>query len=389
MEDDKTSEQKQELRHIRFSSSQIKVITSSLTILAASVVVAFGFGLIWLIFQFCSYFSSVLIPIAVAAVLTLLLKPYYGWLHIKRGLKPALAVAVIMSSFFLPLLIVIGLSGFVIFSQMAELIEKVPVWYQKIAASGGEVFPQIQSLWNEYEIGTRLTEFTQAHTAEIVNRLQNLIGSMFEAGLNASSWLGELLGWLMVPIYLIFFLTLPPFKTQDLESGLPFLKSGTRKDVVYLFTEFFAILVTFFRGQLVVALAQGLLYAVGFWAVGLEFGFAIGFALGLLNIIPYLGNIVGLAVALPTAYFQPDGGWMVLGLTVVVFAVVQVIEGMILTPKIMGNKTGLHPVAIIVAILFWGTAMGGIMGMILAIPLTAFLVVLWRLMREKYIRELF
>ncbi len=72
----------------------------------------------------------------------------------------------------------------------------------------------------------------------------------------------------------------------------------------------------------------------------------------------------------------------------VVFAVVQSIEGYFLTPKIMGDRTGLHPVAIIIAIFFWGTALSGISGMILAIPLTAFLVVFWRLAREKYVHEL-
>ena len=69
-------------------------------------------------------------------------------------------------------------------------------------------------------------------------------------------------------------------------------------------------------------------------------------------------------------------------------AAVQVIEGYVLTPRIMGDRTGLHPMVIIFAVLFWGTALGGILGMILAIPLTAFLVVFWRLAKEKYIAEL-
>ena len=72
----------------------------------------------------------------------------------------------------------------------------------------------------------------------------------------------------------------------------------------------------------------------------------------------------------------------------VVFLIVQMVEGYYLTPKIMGGRTGLHPMMIIFAIFFWGTALGGIMGMILAIPLTAFLVVFWRLAKEKYITEL-
>ena len=73
---------------------------------------------------------------------------------------------------------------------------------------------------------------------------------------------------------------------------------------------------------------------------------------------------------------------------IVVLLIVQVIEGYILTPKIMGDRTGLHPMAIMVAVFFWGTALGGILGMILAIPLTAFLTVFWRLAKEKYILEL-
>ena len=97
---------------------------------------------------------------------------------------------------------------------------------------------------------------------------------------------------------------------------------------------------------------------------------------------------VGLGVALPLALLQPDGGWVRVGLVLVVFAIVQTIEAYFLTPKIMGDRTGLHPMAIIVAIFFWGTALSGILGMILAIPLTAFLVVFWRLAKEKYVREL-
>jgi predicted PurR-regulated permease PerM len=136
-----------------------------------------------------------------------------------------------------------------------------------------------------------------------------------------------------------------------------------------------------------VALLQGLLFAIGFSAVGLRYGFVLGLVLGFLNIIPYLGSIVGLSVALPLALFQNDGGWVLVAWVLGVFAVVQMIEGYLLTPKIMGDRTGLHPVAIIVAIFFWGSALGGILGMILAIPLTAFLVVAWRLAKDKYIEE--
>jgi predicted PurR-regulated permease PerM len=88
------------------------------------------------------------------------------------------------------------------------------------------------------------------------------------------------------------------------------------------------------------------------------------------------------------AFFQEGGGILKVVWVLVVFSVVQAIEGYLLTPRIMGDRTGLHPVAIIVAVFFWGTALSGILGMVLAIPLTAFLVVFWRLAKERYIPEI-
>jgi predicted PurR-regulated permease PerM len=208
------------------------------------------------------------------------------------------------------------------------------------------------------------------------------------AGAGIASWVGKLLGWVVLPVYFAFFLLTDVGRPHHLEKLLPFFKQETRDDAVYLAEQFVDIIVAFFRGQLIVAFLQGMLFAIGFSIVGLKYGFVIGLVLGFLNIIPYLGNLVGLATALPLALFQEDGGWLRVALVLVVFAIVQMIEGYLLTPKIMGDRTGLHPMVIIVAIFFWGTALSGIMGMILAIPLTAFLVVFWRLLRDKYVREI-
>ena len=160
-----------------------------------------------------------------------------------------------------------------------------------------------------------------------------------------------------------------------------------RDDVVFLVREFIAIVVSFFRGQFLIALIMGALLALGFSVVGLRFGLFIGLTLGVLNIVPYLGTIIGLSIALPLAFLQPDGGWQLVALVLLVFVIVQNIAGWYLTPKIMSDRTGLHPVAIIVAIFFWGTAFNGIIGMVLAIPLTAFFVTAWRLAKKKYLHK--
>jgi predicted PurR-regulated permease PerM len=192
----------------------------------------------------------------------------------------------------------------------------------------------------------------------------------------------------MVPVYFAFFLLAAPPQRSSLEAAMPFLKAETRANVAFLVTEFVNILVAFFRGQLIIAFLQGLLYALGFTIVGLRYGFVLGLMLGFLNVIPYLGAILGLAITLPLAFFQAGGGFGTLVAVIVVLVLVSTIEGYFLTPKIMGDRTGLHPMVIIVAIFFWGSALGGVAGMILAIPLTAFLVVFWRLARENYIGEL-
>ncbi len=190
----------------------------------------------------------------------------------------------------------------------------------------------------------------------------------------------------IVPIYLFFFLLSKSGgdPTRNLPEHLSFVRPSLREDIVFLAREFINIVISFFRGQLVIALVMGCLYALGFSLIGLRFGLFIGLLVGMLNVIPYLGTIVGLVTTLPLAALQEGGGLHLVVLVLVVKVVIQAIEGWFLTPKIMGHRTGLHPAMIIFAILFWGTAFDGILGMILAIPLTAFFVTFWRLLKRKY-----
>jgi predicted PurR-regulated permease PerM len=171
------------------------------------------------------------------------------------------------------------------------------------------------------------------------------------------------------------------------ENELNFLSPSLRSDLIFLAREFVSIVVAFFRGQLLIAMIMGSLYALGFYLADLQFGLALGFLFGFLNIVPYLGSIVGLSVVVPLSYFQDGGGLDALGFCMATFVLVQLFESYYLTPKIMGEKTGMHPVVVILAIFFWGTALGGILGMIVAIPLTAFLIVAWRLLRQKYLND--
>ncbi len=210
--------------------------------------------------------------------------------------------------------------------------------------------------------------------------------SLKQAGAGIFGFFGLVASVAIIPVYLFFFLlsgTNDPVK--KLPEHLTFLKPAHREDVLFLIREFLGIIVAFFRGQILIGLIMGVLLAIGFSFGGLRFGLALGLLVGLLNIVPYLGSILGLSVALPLAFLQPDGGGLpLLAICVAVFAAVQLVEGWLLTPRIMGQQTGLHPVAIIFAVFFWGHAFGGVLGMLLAVPLTAFFVTAWRLARKKY-----
>ncbi len=362
-------------------------VAAALTLLSALFIVAMlVLGLRGLA-RFLDRFSAVLLPLMVAGILATMLKPWQVWLEEKGKLSRPVALVVVFLSILLPLGVALYFAGGLLVRQVGDLIAAIPGSVDRLRAWLEEASPRAAELWQEHDLNIRLRQALEEHASELLGHLVTAGGLAYAAGAGLVSFLVRMLGWAVLPIYLAFFLISQPVTRGRVEALLPFLKPSTRKDVIFLGEEFFSILVAFFRGQIVVALIQGLMFAIGFTMAGLNFGFLIGLALGLLNIVPYLGNMVGLSVALPMAWFQDGGGFALLAWVLAVFVAVQLVESYLLTPRIMGKRTGLHPLAIIVSIFFWGTALRGLAGMILAIPLTAFLVTAWRLARTKYIRE--
>ncbi|HYT61436.1 MAG TPA: AI-2E family transporter, partial [Haliangiales bacterium] len=142
-------------------------------------------------------------------------------------------------------------------------------------------------------------------------------------------------------------------------------------------------LIAFFRGQVMVALCDGVLYTIGFFIVGLPYAFLLGVMATVLTMIPFLGAITTCVTALVIAFVQFADWWHPLGV-LGVFAIVQTLEGLVISPKIMGDRVGLHPLAIIVSVMVGTTLLGGLLGGVLAIPLTAALrVIMFRYVWKK------
>ena len=150
-----------------------------------------------------------------------------------------------------------------------------------------------------------------------------------------------------------------------------------------LASEIDGTLSSFVRGMGTVCLILGTYYAIALMLVGLQFGLVVGFVAGALTFIPYLGALIGGALAIGLALFQFWGDWVSIGLVAGVFGLGQVIEGNVLTPKLVGSSVGLHPVWLILALSVFGTLFGFV-GMLVAVPLAAALGVLARFGVSRY-----
>lgn len=373
---------------LELSDKQQKTISAALTTLSGLFLAAAVAAVFVVLALFVQRFSTVFLPLTVAGIAAFVVQPVFDWMRRRLKLPIPVALVLMFLAILIPLAIFLWLFGALLVEQVSELITQLPTAWENVQGFIEAKAPEVIEFLNRHGIIERAQEAIRTHQESLLRGLASVGGGALTAGAGILRGLGVLFAWAVVPVYFAFFVMTKPISTSSLHNLLPFLKDQTREDVIYLVQEFLNILVAFFRGQLVIAFLQGVLFAIGFSIIGLRYGFVIGLALGFLNIVPYLGSIIGLGVALPIALFQQDGGILLLGLAVVVFAVVQMIEGYLLTPKIMGDRTGLHPLVIMVAIFFWGSALGGITGMILAIPLTAFLEVFWRLARDKYITGL-
>lgn len=335
-----------------------------------------------------SFFSGVLWPLATAGIMALVLLPLVRLLETRLKVGRIAAVVVIYGAFLLALTGMLVVVTPPVISQLLDFIAFLPALWERALNYGEVHYPQWVETAQRYLANPTIKSGLENLLNEARGLASHAIPSLKAAGAGALNIFGFVTSLAIIPIYLFFFLLSSGDPTKNLGDQLNFLRAEHRDDIVFLVREFISIVVSFFRGQLIIGLIMGVLLALGFSVIGLRFGLFIGLMLGVLNIVPYLGTIIGLSVALPLAFLQPGGGPQLVGLVLLVFIIVQNIEGWYLTPKIMGDRTGLHPVTIIVAIFFWGTALGGILGMVLAIPLTAFFVTAWRLVKRKYLSAL-
>ena len=163
------------------------------------------------------------------------------------------------------------------------------------------------------------------------------------------------------------------------------IPSAQHDTIVGLARETDDMLGAFLRGQLLVMIALSIIYSIGLGLVGLKFAIAIGVVSGLVSFVPYLGFVFGIALASLTVALEPDPLWKLVGV-VATFSIAQMLEGSLLTPKLVGDRIGLHPVLIIFAVAAGGQLFG-FFGILLALPAAAVLSVLVRFAYHRYLKD--
>jgi predicted PurR-regulated permease PerM len=397
---------------------QARLIWLALGGLAIAVLVGLAATLVWGLGRIVEILSPVLWPLAIGGVLAYLLDPVVDFLERRSIPRPRAIILV----FGVALLLVATVFSIVVpqlVSETRQFAARVPAYADRLQhrlerwanhqpaiikrllekETANTEKPEQSSSTNSTEalvstnaqgpsgagtnspptVGGALDRQTLETATGWLAKLLPEIGSWILGQVSrVASWFGILAGLVLIPLYTFYFLLEKEGISSRWSDYLPLTDSRFKTELVFVLNSINNYLIAFFRGQVLVAICDGTLYGIGFLIVGLPYALLIGVTAVFLTMIPFLGAIVTCLGALIIALVQ-FGDWLHPLLVLVVFGCVQALEGLFISPRIMGNRVGLHPLAIIIALMVGTTLLGGLLGGILAIPLTAALrVVMFR-----------
>lgn len=374
------------------SDFQKAVTWKAITGVSIAIIFLLLISSIFILGKFLNILQPVLVPVAIAAILSYLLSPLVHWIRKKalreHKLSRTRAILLVYSAltiFFtvIALMVIIPAS-----SQLNELIqdrEKIIKNAQKKLSSFSNVIESFNASSDKTTIQPDKTD-DEAINNLLWNKLvdwiknpetsQKLVGFLGKTANGFVGVLGYALGLILVPVYLFFFLRDSAFIERNWDMIIPLKDSTLKDEIVSLIKEINGYIVAYFRGQVLVSVIDGALTGIILMLLGLDYALVIGVSLAIFGVIPFVGFIITAIPALLIAAGQ-DGGpgplWVL-----IVFIAVQQFDGFFIQPKIVGESVGLHPLTVIFSVLCWSLLIGGILGALLAVPLTASIKVLFR-----------
>ncbi|MEL1263667.1 AI-2E family transporter [Pseudoxanthomonas putridarboris] len=326
--------------------------------------------LIWLL-------APVLTPFVLAALLGWLGDPLVDRLE-RSGRSRTIAVVLVFTLMLLLVVLALVILVPMIERQIVTLIESLPAyrdWFVQKALPWVEQRTGLELVtWLDPD---KLTEWVRAHWQQAGGVAATMFGYFSRSGFAVMAWVANLV---LLPILTFYFLRDWDTLVERIAALVPRDHIAT---VNRLALESNDVLGAFLRGQFLVMLALGAIYAIGLSVVGLKVGLLIGIIAGLISFVPYLGTATGIVLGVIAALVQSGGDWPLVAMVLGVFVAGQMLEGYVLTPRIVGDRIGLHPVAVIFSIMAGGQLFG-FLGMLLALPVAAVANVLLRFAHERY-----
>lgn len=337
--------------------------------------VAVGLALLLLM----ALLSSVLTPFALGAVLAYLLVPGADWLQ-RRGL-PRWVAALLM--IVLTALVLLGLVLILVPVLLRETSALRAEWPAFIARLNADLAPRLHEWfgWTVTFDSHALTELLASHVGEPETLAVSLLARLRSGGAFLLGTLGMLV---LVPVVLFYLLLEWHQFIARCDAVIP---RRWHAQVVGMLQEIDSVLSQFLRGQLSVMAALAAYYGVALSLVGLDSALPIGVLTGTLIFVPYVGFSIGLLLALGAALLQFNG-WYGPTLVALVYGIGQVLEGFVLTPRLVGERIGMHPLTVIFALLAFGQLFG-FFGVLVALPSSAVLVVAARRLKRAYFASAF
>jgi predicted PurR-regulated permease PerM len=413
----------------RFQQKTLWNAATGVSILILGVLLV---GLIWLTGRVFGFLQPVLIPLIVAGIIAYVLDPVVRLLE-KRGLSRLWSVVVVFIAILAGVTLLVAavipgiqrghgtLKSMLSPQSRTTSPDKTPATGDDTERLGSALAIELQDLEERGRngpIGWLLTEtddsgkpvevrkgekraldsFARSRGGRMLFEYKGAIFKTTRDWVTAGStkilgFLGLVLGMIMVPVYLFFFLKDSSAIRNHWHDYVPIKASRFKTELVDTLQEINGYLISFFRGQVLVAAIDGILVGITLTVFGLPYGFLIGIFMAILGVIPYIGNILCLIPACIIAYLHardatPFGmdPWTYVACVVGIFVVVQQINSLVTAPKIVGDSVGLHPLTVIFSMLFWSLVLGGFVGALLAVPLTAAVKVLFR--RFIWVRQL-
>ena len=327
-------------------------------------------------FCVCFYvLRSVLLPFVTGIVIGYLLDPWATKLQ-KMGIKNrTFATITVMLLVFVIVFPLFILLISVIDEQLGRFLSALPQYAANFSLRIEPIIADLQDKFPSLE-AEKIREFIRANFANSMKIIGVLLKKVISGGFALMNLLSLLL---ITPIVAFYMLRDWHAFLKNVDALLP---KKYKETIRCLAGRIDKILASFIRGQLSVCVLLGTFYATGLYIVGLELGVIVGLIAGLISFIPYVGSIVGFILSIALALAQFDSWWAITQV-VIVFMVGQFIEGNFLTPKLVGDSVGLHPVWVMFALLAGGVLLG-FLGLMIAVPVAAIIGVLLKYSIECY-----